>query len=372
MEGGGAERVLIDLLSRFDTNKYNVDLCIIHERGYLLKDIPANINLLHYKHFPRWIWLEEICYRHLWLYPFYYICEAVAFRLFIKVKYDAIVSFLEGLSLRYHSFVFKKSNNNISWVHCNIYHEWYLHLAKWYKGYFNSKKHEEYLYNQLASIVFVSEDSRKGFNRTFNAPHPQQMVIHNFLVNKEEIQSKANEYEVEKSKFTICCVGRFSQQKRFDKAINIAKILKDKGLEFELWMLGEGNLEKEYKQQIKELNLRDNIVFFGYQRNPYPYIRKADIFLLTSDVEGGPLVVCEALCLNVPVVSTDVGYVKEVLNNGKYGVVTSFEEKDIADTLIDLMKDKEKLQCYVNKISQEFHLPDREQTMSQIYALLDK
>jgi glycosyltransferase involved in cell wall biosynthesis len=361
--GGGAEKVLIDILKCFDTNKYEVSLYIIREEGVYLNDIPQNIKRISYGKMTYLCFriIRKICIRTN-LNNVFSAIEKRLFRRLISEKYDAVISFMEGLPLKYHSFIFNKCNNNISWVHIN------LNKSHWTSCFFKSQE-EEILYNMLSTIVFVSKDAKIEFNKLFHITKPIQKVIYN-LIPTDDIILKSNEYEVEKHKFTVCCVGRLALQKRFDRAIDIAKILRDMGHDFEFWILGQGPLEPELKDKVQSLNLMDYVKFLGFIKNPYPYMKKSDIFLMTSDTEGYPLVICEAICLGLPVVSTNITGVNEILDNGKYGILTSFQTSEISMILNELMSDAVKLNNLSQLSKERAKMFNPKDIMSEIYELI--
>jgi glycosyltransferase involved in cell wall biosynthesis len=362
--GGGAEKVLVDILKYFDTEEYNVSLYLLFKKGVYLKDIPENIKLLSHRYrgcmFYRLI--RKTC-RILNLINLYYSIERILFRRFIKTEYDTVISFMEGEPLKYHSFIFDRCKTNISWVHIN------LNKFHYTSSVFRNNKQEEQIYNKLSYIVFVSNDSMVEFNKLFNVTAPVQKVIYN-LIDKNNIISRSKEQDVEKQKFTVCCVGRLGHQKRFDRAINVAKILKDSGFDFELWILGTGLLESELKDLVNSLNLTDCVKFYGFVKNPYPFMKKSDLFLMTSDTEGYSLVVSEALCLGLPVVSTRITGPYEILDNGKYGILTGFEASEIADVLTELMSNPQKLKGLSESAMERSKIFNPENTMSEIYEVI--
>lgn len=92
--------------------------------------------------------------------------------------------------------------------------------------------------------------------------------------------------------------------------------------------------------------MADNVHFLGFQSNPYPYIAAADAFLMTSDSEGFPLVVAEAMCLGKAIISTRITGPMEMLDNGRCGILTGFSPEEIADAAASLMDDPQKLSLY--------------------------
>lgn len=97
--------------------------------------------------------------------------------------------------------------------------------------------------------------------------------------------------------------------------------LVDDGLDFDLWIVGEGEQRMVLEDLIQERSL-SNIVFLqGFHKNPIPFLKEADVFVSSSSVEGFSLVIGEALCLGKPVVATKNAGSEEVLDGGKYGML---------------------------------------------------
>ena len=143
-------------------------------------------------------------------------------------------------------------------------------------------------------------------------------------------------------RFTIVNVGRFVPQKNHHRLIEAAEILRNKGCDFVIKLLGSGPLEDRIKEEVKKRGLENYVEFLGFRANPFPVVADASVFCMTSDYEGYPMVITEALTLGVPVVATPVTGVKEMLAHGG-GILTSFEAYDIADTLEGLIRNPEQL-----------------------------
>ena len=97
-------------------------------------------------------------------------------------------------------------------------------------------------------------------------------------------------------------VGKFNQAKRQDFLI---KVYADSKVDTPLVLMGQGPLLMQCKSLVKELGLENKIIFAGFFSNPYPVMKKAKALLVSSDFEGLGMVILEAICLRVPVISTD-------------------------------------------------------------------
>ncbi|MEZ9899047.1 glycosyltransferase [Vibrio breoganii] len=141
---------------------------------------------------------------------------------------------------------------------------------------------------------------------------------------------------------TIVSMGRLSSQKDFKTLITgFYKVYKiDPSAR--LVILGDGALRDELQSLIDSCSLSDVVSLHGFELNPYKYLAKADLFVLSSIYEGFGNVIVEALALNVPVVSTDCpSGPSEILNNGEWGVlVPPSDPEQLADAIIRSLNQK--------------------------------
>ncbi|MBR3765558.1 MAG: glycosyltransferase, partial [Muribaculaceae bacterium] len=197
-----------------------------------------------------------------------------------------------------------------------------------------------------------------------------QKVIYN-IVDKEKIDSLSKKENVTTSKFTIISIGRLVEVKGFDKIIKIASALKNKGYDLKFCILGIGELEYQLKDMAKTYGVEDVVEFLGFKNNPYPYLANSDIFLSTSISEAFSLVVAEALCLGVPVISTKTTGPIEIIDN-EYGILTEHNEDDIMNAIIRLIEDPKLRLLYKNKAKERACMFDTTKTMNKIYTILGK
>ena len=146
---------------------------------------------------------------------------------------------------------------------------------------------------------------------------------------------KINGLKSERKKL-ICTIGRLNREKRFDKAIMICDKLLNRGVEINLFIFGDGEKEHELNDLVKRYNLEHNVTFAGYIAEAEFYLQFFDLLLITSDREGMPLVLWEAMGNSVPVVAPDVGGLKEVLIENNCGFV--YEPSDLNDAVEKILK----------------------------------
>ncbi|MFW9827680.1 MAG: glycosyltransferase [Candidatus Thorarchaeota archaeon] len=138
-------------------------------------------------------------------------------------------------------------------------------------------------------------------------------------------------------------IGRLSREKGHIYLIKAFSQVSKKINNSKLFIIGEGPLREKLKKLVKEYNLEKNVILLGKKKNPYKYISKADIFVLSSLHEGLPTVLIEALACNIPIISTNCETgPKEILANGKYGILTKIaDSSDLANKMIFLAENEE-------------------------------
>ena len=132
----------------------------------------------------------------------------------------------------------------------------------------------------------------------------------------------------------------FSKCKRINRVIAASRKLFDDGLDFELWVVGDGPERKELEHQTRILNLNERVRFLGLQTNPYYFMRQGDIFVCSSLYEGFNLTVLEALAVGLPVVSTNCTGPTEILAGGKYGLIVENSTEGLFDGLSIMIKNE--------------------------------
>lgn len=331
MAGGGAERVLSTMLNNIDRSRFNVTFLLIYKEGVFLESVPEDIEVIGL--FDR----LKTPFQRLTTH-FYgvrnFIRERRARRLLAGRKFDVTVSFMEGSVAKLHSQLLDLAPRNLSWVHTN------LKFGRWYDFWFDENEEHKF-YERVDKVAFVSDGARDAFKSLFKTDADLE-VIYN-PVDSDAIRSKAADAcKDDGEPFTIINVGRLVDLKRHDRLIRAAKILKDRGCRFKVNILGIGKLERELKELSARLGTEDCVNFAGFINNPFPWMKKADVFCLTSQTEGFAMVVAETLSLHTPVVSTKVTGVTEILAHGG-GVFTTDAPEDIADKLERLIKNPAEL-----------------------------
>jgi len=133
--------------------------------------------------------------------------------------------------------------------------------------------------------------------------------------------SKKTELGLGASDLIVLCISNLNVQKRIDILLDAFRIIANNHPRVRCVILGSGSLESELRARAAELGLTQTVLFGGYVRDVRPYLEVADLFVLSSDREGLPLSLGEAMAYGVPCVATDVGGNKEIVLHGETGLL---------------------------------------------------
>jgi glycosyltransferase involved in cell wall biosynthesis len=133
-------------------------------------------------------------------------------------------------------------------------------------------------------------------------------------------------------------IGRVTQIKRPDRFLDVVSEIKKRGIDLNFFMAGDGELLSTCRKRITSENLP--VTILGWQSNIEKVLAAADIVLLTSDNEGTPLSLIQAGMAGLPVVTTGVGSIPEIVIKNATGIITNIDVQELADGLEELTNDK--------------------------------
>ena len=315
-KGGGAEKILSNILNNGDFSEYQIDIVEIDRGNNGLEDLPKNIKVIksyYYEKYPNIIRLilEQFGKR----FP-----RALRKYLIKKDDYDVEIMF----EVMYPDIPFSKRNiKKIYWVHGSIEdfsNTWREDRFKWY-------------FKDATSIVSISNKTEKSIGDLYPEIKEKIIRIYNGY-DFENILSKATEeIDIDIFENSICSIGRIEEQKGSDRMLELVKILHERGYKYHMYYIGSGKIEKLLKERAKQYSLSEYVHFLGYQQNPYKYLKYMKCLVSMSKQEGFPGVYVESLSLNVPFVSTDVGGAEELSQGGKFGKVIYNDNEAIEEII---------------------------------------
>ena len=312
MQIGGIETALVNLLKYLATDKEN-DITLILEKkeGIFLDEIPDSIHIEEN--------YNPVEGGNPIIRKVKNFLKRQKFKKKYKNKYDFSASFATYSGPG--SYVARiASKNSALWVHLN-YMDFFNNEISKYKKFFNGLHAEEF-----KKIIFVSNYDRLVFNS--NIPDLSKKTITcNNLIDYKKILKNAEEKVrdlKESSLPTFVNIGRHDEkQKKLTRVINASKKLSKEGYKFRVFFVGDGEAHKKYKKMCQGMH---NMIFFGNKTNPYPYLKKADCLVMSSDFEGFPVVWVEAKILGKMIITTKVSDWNSEIEKTSSGIVTDISE----------------------------------------------
>lgn len=327
--GGGAEKVLTTLLRHLDYSKFEVGLLSIADGGIHEAELPKDVN--YYSALSRerqshwWYRLKHrLIHRILpmWLVNWWIMPHG----------YDTHVAFVEGFATKLVA-AGPSCIRKIAWVHIDIT------LFPWTvsTGIFKDKRAEATAYSMYDRVVTVSRQLRDNFAAAYGI---DAVAVYNPLDVKEILKAseKAVDFPAKKA-LRIVSVGRLVEQKGYEGLIRCVALMRERGMDVELVILGEGDRRWMLERIVQETGLNGIVHLAGYRNNPYPIMKTADVFVCSSLQEGFSLAIAEAMVLGLPVVSTRCTGPSELLGEGEYGLLTDNSEDALMDGLMRMVSD---------------------------------
>ena len=174
-------------------------------------------------------------------------------------------------------------------------------------------------YNRCTNVITVSKQVKDDLIDSFKVKKENISVINNYVdkdVIKEKAQEDIDNYIFEKNIRYIINIGRFSDQKAQWKLLKAYKVTLDSGLQnTKLLLMGHGEYTDELKQLTVDLSISENVDILPFNINPYKYMKKAHLFVLSSIFEGFPIVLAEASSLGIPFVGSRKSIPEEMFDN---------------------------------------------------------
>lgn len=340
LQGGGAERVLVNLLKFLDRSKYDITLKTIFGSGPYVKDVPEDVKFscVFKREFKGFNTMMKA------------LSGRMLHRLFIRGRYDIEVAYLENAPTRIIAGCPHKDTKKVAWVHIE-FKERSMPCA----GFRNDREMIE-AYNRLDDVVFVAQRTKENFEELFPEIQVPTQVIHN-VNDYDLIRDKAHEpidLDLSEKKLNLCAVNRLFYHKGFHRLISAFARLKNTGLidDVRLYILGEGPAREELARSIEAEGLSDHIKLLGYSTNPYKYVSKMDLFVCSSYREGYSTATTEAVVLGVPVFTTDCSGMAEILDNGRFGMIVPNDDDAIYEGLKDILTHRERIGQYAAAIQE--------------------
>ena len=309
LRGGGAERVMVNLARGLSERGLDVDLVLARAEGTYLSEVPSDVRIIDLK-------ARRVMTSLTGLVN--YLRQERPEALLSAMHHANIIALWARRISRVPTRLLVSIHNTTSQRVCYLRDSLLVNLASFF-------------YSYADAIIAVSKGVAEDFSNISGIPLDRINIIYNPVV-VPELFERAKE-QIEHPWFApgqppvILGVGRLTRQKDFQTLIRAFEIVRRERF-VRLVILGEGEERPQLETMIKELGLEEDVALPGFVTNPYAYMARAAVFVLSSAWEGLPTVLIEALACGCPVVSTDCpSGPAEILKNGKYGQLIPIGDK---------------------------------------------
>lgn len=353
MNVGGVEKSLLSLLNTIDRKEYEVDVLLLEEYGGFMDAIPNWVNVIISKDYP--LIKDEVNLPPLQVikhylkdckivraskllpayilskatgdYSFYYKAVFDGFQNLekhydIAVAYTSIINYLAWL-VDYHV----DADEYIGWVHFDV------------SKYPPDRTMLLNTHRQMKKIFIVSQSALDSFVQMFPELKEKCELRYNVVDRKQILRLSEERVECIKEPHvkTIVTLGRLTSEKGQDIVPEVAAKLKEAGVVFRWYLIGDGGLSKIIKEKSKALGVESEVILLGTKINPYPYLKQADLYVQTSIHEGYCITLAEAKVFGVPIVSTEFAGAHEQLDTREDCMVVARNANAIVDGVEKLL-----------------------------------
>ncbi len=345
---GGAEKVLVNFLKNLPPDKYEVDLLLNLYSGLYIQEVPSWVKI-HYlikgemitTNRPKDIPVKalRVLYEKMFLwFPF------LLYRFILKnKKYDVEIAAIHAMYREILSSP-QKNSKKIIWVQNDIFN---------LKDYTQEVIREFFRFDR---ILVISDKLRDGMYELAKneAERASVIKIYNPIDRNDTLrkaEAEIHDYALSEDLPTFVTVGTVYPQKGYDRLLNVHKKLIDEGLKHQLLIIGDGYDFNNIQDQLKRLGLQETVTMLGFSSNPYPYLKKANFYVMSSRHEGFPTIIAEALILNKPVSATDISGIRDLLQDGRLGNITPNSDEGIYEGMKKFLTDENIAEDYKSQIA---------------------
>ncbi|QZT36387.1 glycosyltransferase [Halosquirtibacter xylanolyticus] len=299
LDGGGAERFIINLCSSIDSDQFECKLLVLSSDGDFIenaKNLKIDVILGN-----------SVRVRES-------LIDVISF--ISKIKPDIVFSTLSHFNLLVGfisilfpkiKFIARETNIVSKENRRGVFFDFLYRLS----------------YSLFDKIIVQSDDMYNDFVTTYHIPQKDVEKINNPIDIKkiEDYRDFSRSIQFDSSKINLITVGRLSYQKGYDLLLH--SFAKFSNIErYHLYIIGKGDNLNDLEHLSKELNCDNHVSFLGFINPPYPLIMDADFFISSSRYEGFPNVVLESLSCGTPVISNNYkGGITEIINNSNGRII---------------------------------------------------
>lgn len=326
MGGGGAEKVLVNLVNNLDKGKYDITVQTIFGQGPNRKLLDGDIRFKCLLDRPAFRGIRQI---------FKLLPPELLHRLLVRETYDVEIAFLEQIPTRIVGGCSDNSTRLYCWIH---------NTARGLDSFstaFRDMNEFKRIYSRFTKIAFVSQGAMDTFYPMYDVRNPGA-VVHNVLDTDSIISNgqHAINLNLDSDSLNLCSVGRLCGQKRYDRLIrSLYTADQNSSRKWHLYLIGAGSEHDDLANLAMELGINDKITFLGFQSNPHQFVSKMDLFVCSSESEGYSTAVTESLILGIPILTTDCSGMDELIGDTRAGIIVENNEEALTNGLLRIFNE---------------------------------
>jgi glycosyltransferase involved in cell wall biosynthesis len=376
---GGIETALVNLLNRLDYDRYDVTCLILRDSREMAYRITPKCRLIvadrqHTVSFSE-------AYRHKRMYNL--MEEPQHATKFRRLIWHILCLLLRAPEAALYASYVKKQMRGEHFATAVIYSDRAAETAVraisaekflmfYHHGAMRREYHDTYGYRKSEKVIAVSEALAEKLC-TYRPRYADKIIYVNNLIDIDTVRRKSLDLPstvFPKDRFNIVSCGRLSPAKGMDIAVDAcAKLVNDGVNDIHWWIVGGGPEEDALREQIRTLDMDSYVTLLGMQDNPYPYIRRADLYVQPSRFEAFGLSILEAQVLDVPILATKTDGAKELIEDGKTGALCNISVKSLAESINVLKESPQTRQAYRNVLSDYDFEQDNTVILQKLYTL---
>lgn len=373
---GGIEKCLVNLLNVLPEEDFSVDVLLMNPQYTMKPQIRRNVYF--YDEFQYILYsggaMAQIKKRggvlrnaaKMLPYVLFHFMDnhgGNSWKLFksLPKQYDVAVAYSQNGMAPYYVIDKVKADRKVMWYHNGAY-------ERTGKDYDLDREY----YGKFDYLVAVSNDCAAVLKEKFEFAKEKIIVLRN-ICDRQSIRENAEAFLPERydeARKHIVTVGRMTREKGADLALEACRQLYDAGADICWHWVGDGDRSESIRVRAEELGLQDRFLLEGNQENPYPFIRQADIYVQPSYYEAYSTTITEAKVLERPIVTTDVGGMRDQLTDGETGLIVPIDASAIASAVKRLLDDSAMRECFSKRLQQENYETDAvlEQYRQTVFA----
>lgn len=336
--GGGAERVTIKLANELADLGYHVSIIVINNTGELKKLISNKVKI------------DDLDIRNKSkimknLKNIYYLKNRIEKQkidiLFSVTTHMNLIASISNCMSRKRIILYSTIHNSIS-MEKNSFKSVRNKLLKQFDKY-------------ITKNIVVSNEAEIDYIKTLGINKNRTMTIYNPVVSDEilklQLENPNHKWIKQDRDYKIVlAVGRLTEQKNYNLLLKSIRNVSEK-VNVKLIILGEGELKEELLSLSKSLKIEDIVDFYGFTHNVYPFFANCDLYTLSSNWEGLPTVLIEALACGCNIVSTACpSGPSEILNYGEFGTLVPINDVDkFTEAIINSLSKEKKREKQINQ-----------------------